>query len=57
MATSDMDMDVDSDTGVGRRSSIEKKPVVVAETDVAPDDEPTAFERLPDEIVQQYAPF
>lgn len=34
--------------GEGRRPSIEKKPILI------PDDE-TAFERLPDEIIQQYA--
>jgi hypothetical protein len=37
----------------GRRSSIEKPPVVMPDDD---DDDaaPSAFERLPDEIIQQY---
>lgn len=56
MATTDIN--VDSDPVEGRRSSIEKKPVIVADTEVLPDDEgPSAFERLPDEIIQQYALF
>jgi hypothetical protein len=52
MATADESIDAEET----RRSSIEKQPIVVsdAEIDVA-EDEPSAFERLPDEIIQQYA--
>ncbi len=60
MATADIDMDIDSDTGDARRSSIEKKPVIVVDSHVSlddDDDEPAVFERLPDEIIQQYALF
>lgn len=62
MATADIDMDVDmdidSDTGDARRSSIEKKPVIVVDSHISlDDDEPAVFERLPDEIIQQYALF
>lgn len=53
--------DMDSDTRDARRSSIEKTPVTVADTldsPVGPDHgEPAVFERLPDEIIQQYALF
>ena len=35
----------------GRRPSIEKKPIVMGDYN---DSEPPAFERLPDEIIQQY---
>ncbi|KAK4111809.1 hypothetical protein N656DRAFT_123377 [Canariomyces notabilis] len=50
MATADESIDAEET----RRSSIEKQPIVVsdAEIDVA-EDEPSAFERLPDEIIQQ----
>ncbi|KAK4043643.1 hypothetical protein C8A01DRAFT_43401 [Parachaetomium inaequale] len=42
------DTDIVADAGERRRPSIEKKPIMV------PDDtEPPAFERLPDEIIQQ----
>lgn len=54
----------DCDTGDGRRSSIEKKPIIVPDTDIDLDTKdskeaqgPSAFERLPDEIIQQYALF
>jgi hypothetical protein len=48
--------DTDMVVGEGRRPSIEKKPIALPDTDHAPDKECPAFERLPDEIIQQYAP-
>ncbi|GAB1310938.1 hypothetical protein MFIFM68171_01148 [Madurella fahalii] len=45
--------DADAEAGEVRRSSIEKMPIVSdTEIDVS-DDGPSAFERLPDEIIQQ----
>jgi hypothetical protein len=68
MAAAAADMALDA-AGDGRRASIEKKPVSVPVTVPVPvstaeasrgldvdDAEPPAFERLPDEIIQQYAP-
>lgn len=48
-----------ADAGEGRRSSIEKKPIIIPGAGNGLDDinELPAFERLPDEIIQQYAPF
>jgi hypothetical protein len=52
-----MAADTVADAGEGRRPSIEKKPIVVIDAaDGLVDKEPPAFERLPDEIIQQYAP-
>ncbi|KAK4152420.1 hypothetical protein C8A00DRAFT_16259 [Chaetomidium leptoderma] len=46
--------DTIADAGEGRRLSIEKKPIIVPDADHGLDNnEPSAFERLPDEIVQQ----
>lgn len=54
MATTDTDANLEVDET--RRSSIEKTPIIVSNTQSdAGDDEPSAFERLPDEIIQQYA--
>lgn len=39
------------DNGAGRRTSIEKRPIVMA--DVDDDHDLSAFERLPDEIIEQ----
>ena len=51
------DTETVADAGEGRRPSIEKKPIMIADADEGLDDaEPPAFERLPDEIIQQYAP-
>ncbi|KAL2178867.1 uncharacterized protein P884DRAFT_241130 [Thermothelomyces heterothallicus CBS 202.75] len=52
------DSDVVTDAGEGRRSSIEKKPIVIPNDDDDDDDglkpaDPPAFERLPDEIIEQ----
>ncbi|KXX73974.1 hypothetical protein MMYC01_208755 [Madurella mycetomatis] len=45
--------DADAETGEARRSSIEKIPIVSGTEIDTGDDEPSAFERLPDEIIQQ----
>jgi hypothetical protein len=46
-----------ADASEGRRPSIEKVPIIIPDVDDGLDDsEPPAFERLPDEIIQQYAP-
>jgi hypothetical protein len=53
------DTETVADAGEGRRLSIEKKPIIVpdhADDEGLDDSEPPAFQRLPDEIVQQYAP-
>lgn len=51
------DADTVLDAGEARRPSIEKKPIIVRDAGARLDDaEPPAFERLPDEIIQQYAP-
>jgi hypothetical protein len=53
------DTETVADAGEGRRLSIEKKPIIVpdhADDEGLDHDEPPAFQRLPDEIVQQYAP-
>ncbi|KAK3300951.1 uncharacterized protein B0H64DRAFT_314636 [Chaetomium fimeti] len=43
-----------ADVSEGRRSSIEKKPIIIPDAaDGLDDSEPPAFERLPDEIIQQ----
>lgn len=49
-----MEIDDSGDTGDGRRLSIEKKPIIITDAIIDDeDDEPSAFERLPDEIIQQ----
>jgi hypothetical protein len=52
--------DTVADAGTARPSATEKQPIVVpvADANAGPDDRksPRAFERLPDEIIQQYAP-
>jgi hypothetical protein len=54
------DTDIVADAGEGRRPSIEKKPIMISDADEGldglDDTDPPAFERLPDEIIQQYAP-
>lgn len=57
MTDHDVVTGVVADTSEGRRPSIEKAPIIIPEVDDGLDDsEPPAFERLPDEIIQQYAP-
>jgi hypothetical protein len=59
--------ETEPEAGDARRSSIKKRPIFVldantdadadADVDAGLDDkEPSAFERLPDEIIEQYAP-
>ncbi|KAK4174969.1 hypothetical protein QBC36DRAFT_291935 [Triangularia setosa] len=50
-----MEIDDSGETGDGRRLSIEKKPIIITDTTSIgdEDDEPSAFQRLPDEIIQQ----
>jgi hypothetical protein len=57
MTDPDVVTGVVADAGEGRRPSIEKVPIIISDVDDGLDDsEPPAFERLPDEIIQQYAP-
>ncbi|EAQ92726.1 hypothetical protein CHGG_00961 [Chaetomium globosum CBS 148.51] len=54
MTDHDVVTGVVADTSEGRRPSIEKAPIIITEVDDGLDDsEPPAFERLPDEIIQQ----
>ncbi|KAL2022815.1 hypothetical protein VTK56DRAFT_4631 [Thermocarpiscus australiensis] len=50
-------VDADADAGEGRRTTIEKRPISIPDVPdgvIGPGkDEPSAFERLPDEIIQQ----